>query len=281
VRTRTDSFHRGEAPPPAREGSSPGMLRITWIGHSTVLVDLDGVRLLTDPVLRPRIAHLRRIANAVDTGKLGELDAVLVSHLHYDHFSIASLRLLGRSVRVVVPQGAARMLRRRGFSELVEVDVGDEVAIGAVTVRATEAEHPGKRSPWGRNAPSVGYLVSGSARVYFAGDTDLFDGMSELGPDIDLALLPVAGWGPRLPAGHLDPLSAATALALLRPRTAIPIHWGTYRPIGLGRAPSLLREPAEEFERHAHELAPDVDVRIVPVGGSVELQVPAAAGGRA
>ena len=271
MRTHADSFHRGEEPPRAREGSSPGMVRITWIGHSTVLVDLDGVRLLTDPVLRPRIAHLRRIGGTVDTAALAGVDAVLVSHLHYDHLNMASLRIIGRSVRVVVPAGAARMLRRRGFRELVEVDVGDELSVGAVTVRATEAEHPGKRSPWGRNAPSVGYVVSGSARVYFAGDTDLFDGMSELGPDIDVALMPVAGWGPRLPAGHLDPLGAATALALIRPRVAIPIHWGTYRPIGLNRRPSLLREPAQEFERHAHELAPDVDVRILPVGGTVEL----------
>jgi L-ascorbate metabolism protein UlaG (beta-lactamase superfamily) len=254
------------------------MVRITWIGHSTVRVDLDGVRLLTDPVLRPRIAHLRRIANAVDTRALRDLDAVLISHLHYDHFSIASLRLLGRSLRVVVPKGAARMLRRRGFTELTEVDVGDEVPIGAVTVRATDAEHPGKRSPWGRNAPSVGYVVSGSAHVYFAGDTDLFDGMSDISPDLDVALLPVAGWGPRLPAGHLDPVRAATALALLRPRVAIPIHWGTYRPVGLGRGPSLLRAPAEEFERRARELAPDVDVRIVAVGESVELPLPVAPG---
>jgi L-ascorbate metabolism protein UlaG (beta-lactamase superfamily) len=253
------------------------MVRITWIGHSTVLVDLDGVRLLTDPVLRPRIAHLRRIAGAVDTRALGDLDAVLISHLHYDHFSMASLRVIGRSVRVVVPAGAARMLRRRGFRELVEVDVGDELSIGEVTVRATDADHPGKRSPWGRNAPSVGYVVSGSSRIYFAGDTDLFDGMSAIGPEIDVALMPVSGWGPRLPAGHLDPRGAATALSLIRPRVAIPIHWGTYRPIGLNRRPSLLGQPAEEFERHAHELAPEVDVRILPVGGSVELAATGAA----
>ena len=277
MRTRTYSFQRGEAPSSTREGSSSGMVRITWIGHSTVLVDLDGVRLLTDPVLRPRIAHLRRIGGTVDTRALEGVDAVLVSHLHYDHFNMASLRIIGRSVRVVVPAGAARMLRRRGFHELVEVDIGDEVAIGDVTVRATDADHPGKRSPWGRNAPSVGYVVSGSSRVYFAGDTDLFDGMSAIGPDIDVALMPVAGWGPRLPAGHLDPRGAATALSLIRPRVAIPIHWGTYRPIGLNRRPSLRGQPAEEFERHARELAPEVDVRILPVGGSVELAATGAA----
>jgi L-ascorbate metabolism protein UlaG (beta-lactamase superfamily) len=117
----------------------------------------------------------------------------------------------------------------------------------------------------------VGYRVSGSAQVYFAGDTDIFEGMSSLSPGLDVALLPVAGWGPRLPPGHLDPLRAAEALRLLRPRVAVPIHWGTYRRIGLSRKPAVLREPAETFARLAAELAPDVDVRVVPVGGALDL----------
>jgi L-ascorbate metabolism protein UlaG (beta-lactamase superfamily) len=244
------------------------LLRVAWIGHSTALVELDGARLLTDPVVRARVAHLRRVGTAADTTTLAGLDAVLVSHLHYDHFDMASLRRLGRSTRVVVPVGAAGMLRRRGFTDLVEVDVGDEVQVGAVTVRATAAEHGGKRSPWGRYAPSVGYLVSGSARVYFAGDTDLFDGMSDLAPDLDVVLLPVAGWGPRLPPGHLDPLRAATALALLRPRVAIPIHWGTYYPIHLGvrGRPSFLDTPPELFREALREYAPAAELRVLRPG---------------
>ena len=117
---------------------------------------------------------------------------------------------------------------------------------------------------------AVGYLVSGSSRVYFAGDTDLFDGMSALAPRLDVALLPVAGWGFRIPPGHLDPFRAAAALRLLRPRVAVPIHWGTYRPIGLGtRFP---KAPAQAFARLARDLAPEVDVRLLPVGGSLELE---------
>jgi L-ascorbate metabolism protein UlaG (beta-lactamase superfamily) len=119
--------------------------------------------------------------------------------------------------------------------------------------------------------PAVGYLVTGSVRAWFAGDTDLFGGMREIAPDLDLALLPVAGWGPRLPAGHLDPRRAAQALTLLRPRVAVPIHWGTYRRFGLPTGDELLREPAESFARFAAELAPEVEVRILPVGGRLEL----------
>jgi L-ascorbate metabolism protein UlaG (beta-lactamase superfamily) len=95
--------------------------------------------------------------------------------------------------------------------------------------------------------------------------------MSRMAPDLDVALLPVAGWGPRVPRGHLDPERAAQALKLLRPRIAVPIHWGTYRRVGLSREAKLLREPAETFARLAAEVAPEVDVRILPVGGRLEL----------
>jgi L-ascorbate metabolism protein UlaG (beta-lactamase superfamily) len=158
---------------------------------------------------------------------------------------------------------------------------GDEVRVGAVGVRATHAEHAPGRRPFDAGAPALGYLLSGSARVYFAGDTDLFEGMSELAPDLDVALLPIAGWGPRTPAGHLDPLRAAQALALLRPRTAVPIHWGTYRRLGLRRREELLRAPADAFARHARELAPGVDVRTLAVGEALDLSPVAAAATRA
>jgi L-ascorbate metabolism protein UlaG (beta-lactamase superfamily) len=255
--------------------------RITWVGHSTVLLELDGARLLTDPVLRGRLGHLRRVAPPADARALADLDAALVSHLHYDHLDLPSLDRLDHSARVVVPAGGVPIVQRRGFSLVSEVAAGEELRIGPLDVRATHAEHTGRRGPFGSGSPAVGYLVSGSARIYFAGDTDLFDGMRALSPGLDVALLPVAGWGPRLPAGHLDPLRAADALRLLRPRIAIPIHWGTYRRIGLDRDPAVLRAPAEAFVRHARERAPEVDVRILPVGGSIELQLPAGGAGPA
>ena len=246
-------------------------LRVTWVGHSTVLIELDGVRLLTDPMLRPRVSFLMRVAGRTDVAALGELDAVLISHLHYDHLDIGSLGRVGRKVPVVVPTGAARLLRGRGFSRIHELDVGAETNVGPVSIRATPAEHEGSRGPLLASAAAVGYLVSGSARVYFAGDTDLFDDMRALAPNLDVALLPVAGWGPRLPPGHLDPRRAAEALQLLRPRVAVPIHWGTYRRIGVRGDAEALRAPADDFVRFAHELAPGTDVRVVPVGGTLEL----------
>jgi L-ascorbate metabolism protein UlaG (beta-lactamase superfamily) len=151
--------------------------RITWLGHSTVLVELDGTRVLTDPVLRDRVAHLRRTKPA-DAGMLYALDGILVSHLHYDHLDFPSLERLGRSVPVVVPRGAGRLLRRRRLEQVVEVETGEEVRIGGLIVRATHAEHEGGRGFLGTEVAALGYLIRGSHQIYFAGDTDLFEGMA-------------------------------------------------------------------------------------------------------
>jgi L-ascorbate metabolism protein UlaG (beta-lactamase superfamily) len=238
-------------------------LQLSWIGHSTVLVESGGTRILTDPLLRNRAAYLRRVQPVGAPPE--DIDAVLVSHAHYDHLDIPSLRRLGPMTRLVVPRGVGKVLRRRGFADVVEVEPGEEVEVGHATVRATPAEHARVRRGPNRSL-ALGYVVGASAKVYFAGDTDLFAGMAEL-PPIDVALLPVWGWGPRLGAGHLDPQRAAESLTLLRPRIAIPIHWGTYRP-AFRRTGLFLSQPALRFREAAARLAPDVDVRILAPGES-------------
>jgi L-ascorbate metabolism protein UlaG (beta-lactamase superfamily) len=240
--------------------------RVTWLGHSTVVIEIDGTRLVTDPALRRRIWHLRR-SEPVSAGQLGELDGILVSHTHFDHLDLASLEKLDRSLPVVVPRGAAGLVRGRGFGRIHEAAAGEELDLGAVRVSAIHAEHASSRRPFSPRSSALGYVVGGSAAVYFAGDTDLFDGMADLGP-LDLALLPVWGWGARLPAGHLDPLRAAEALLLLRPRAAVPIHWGTFRVPFAPRAGSA---PAREFADAAARLAPEVSVQILRIGQSLDL----------
>jgi L-ascorbate metabolism protein UlaG (beta-lactamase superfamily) len=193
-----------------------------------------------------------------------DLTAVLLSHAHYDHLDLPSLRLLGRDVPIVAPRGARPLLRR--FSNVREVQVGEEVRFGDVAVQATPAEHTSRRLTL-RSTESLGYVVSGSRRIYFAGDTDLFDGMADLAGSLDVALIPVAGWGSKVGVGHLDPERAARAVQLLKPRVAVPIHWGTLS-LALKKTSS---EPPEAFKRLAAELAPDVDVRIVPPGEQLAL----------
>jgi L-ascorbate metabolism protein UlaG (beta-lactamase superfamily) len=239
---------------------------LTWLGHSTVVIEVDGTRLLTDPVLGCRVWHLRREV-AVDPRALGRLDGILVSHAHFDHLDHASLHRLDHSVPVVVPQGVGRTLRRWGFERVSEVAAGDELPLGALALRAVPAEHESGRWPLAAKSAALGYLATGSTSVYFAGDTDLFPGMESIAP-MEVALLPVSGWGSRLPAGHLDPAGAAAALRLLRPRLAIPIHWGTFRT-PFAAAPS--DEPAVEFARSAAEVAPEVEVRVLRIGETLPL----------
>ena len=233
-------------------------MRLTYVGHSTVLIAMDGTRVITDPVLRTRVAHLHR-RDPVELASVGELHGVLISHAHMDHLDRPSLALLGGQPQVVVPRGAGKLVR--GAGRVVEVEAGDEVDVGMLHVTATHAEHDGRRLPLGgATTPALGYRV------------DLFDGMADIGrAGIDVALLPVSGWGSRLPPGHLDPLGAARALELLTPKVVVPIHWGTLAPMLPGRSRSMHDEAAHEFARHAAGLAPDVDVIVLPPGGSIDL----------
>ena len=248
--------------------AADGTGRLAWIGHSTVLVELDGARVLTDPVLRRRVAHLRRAEAAVEPRTLGPVDLILISHVHWDHLDVPSLVGLGRDTRVVVPRGAGTLLERRGFTHVVEVSEGERADVNGLAGRATHAAHSAARGPLGVKAPALGYLLGDRRRVYFAGDTDLFAGMASLADHLHVALLPIAGWGPRLPAGHLDPERAATALRMLRPRIAVPLHWGTYRPL-CGRGPR--EAPGDEFARRAAQLVPDVEVHVLPLGADLRF----------
>jgi len=249
--------------------------RITFLGHSTVLVEVGGVRILTDPVLFDRVGPLRRVVSPLDPALHADIDIVLVSHLHLDHFDVASLRLLGPDVRLVVPTGAAGMVRRLGFANVAELGPGQRVVHGDVAITATRAVHGGFHPPFGPRAAAVGYVIEGAGeRVYFAGDTDLFPGMADLAP-IDVALVPVWGWGPHLGRGHLDPERAAEALALIQPRIAVPIHWGTLWPFGLGRVrPGRLADPPLEFADRAAATHPVGIVVVVPPGERVAVPAP-------
>jgi L-ascorbate metabolism protein UlaG (beta-lactamase superfamily) len=171
-----------------------------------------------------------------------------------------------------VPRGAGRAATKLGFSTVIELGEGETVTAAGLQVSGTHADHRPGRWPGGRSQ-TIGFTIAGEQRrAYFAGDTDVFDGMRELAGDLDLALLPVWGWGTQLGPGHLDPPRAVDALKLLAPRVAIPIHWGTLYPIGLRRfRRHLLTEPPRAFARLAAERAPEVDVRVLEPGTSTTI----------
>jgi L-ascorbate metabolism protein UlaG (beta-lactamase superfamily) len=243
---------------------------ITYIGHSTTLLEIGGRRFLTDPMLAGRLLHISRVAEAPAVELLERVDAVLVSHAHMDHLHVPSLRQVADACPVVVPRGCGGLVEGAGIAEVREIDVGERIEIGGVDIEATPALHDGRRWPFGRRLPALGFLISGGTRVYFAGDTDLFDEMGELAGTVDVALLPVAGWGAHLPAGHLDPPRAAEAVALIQPRIAVPIHWGTLASRALRQLGDLEGAP-KEFADLVAAVAPGVEVRILRPGESSEM----------
>ena len=194
---------------------------------------------------------------------------MLVSHLHFDHADLRTLRRIGAPV--LAPGGAGPWLRRHRLGEVRELGCGEETTVGDVRVRATPAAHDNRRHPLGPAADAVGFVVTGSRSVYFAGDTDLFAAMADLAGTIDLALIPVAGWGPTLGPGHLDPQRAAEAVAMIAPAVAVPIHWGTLALAHLARRLADRRAPAEAFAQATARLAPDVEVRVLAPGERTAL----------
>lgn len=244
--------------------------RVTYVGHATALIELGGVRILTDPVLRDRVLFLRREPPPPDYPQLAGLDVVAVSHAHYDHLDLHSLRQVSDGAEVMGPRGSSRLLRRAGIERVTEFEPGGEAEAAGIRVQATPAAHHGARHPLAKKMPALGYLfTSGPVGVYFAGDTDLFDGMRSLRGKVDVALIPVAGWGPKVGTGHLDAERAARAVEMIRPRLAIPIHWGTYA------APVYriedLSAPPREFAELVAARTPEVRVAILDPGDSTEL----------
>lgn len=255
-------------------------VEITWWGHATCTVADSDVRVLTDPLFARRLAHLRRRRGALPPPSAWRADVALVSHLHADHLHVPSLARLSEGTRLVVPRGALRAvpgLRRLTHLRIVEVRAGDVTRVGALRVRAVPARHDGRRLPVGRHhSPALGYVIEGEARTYFAGDTGLFDEMAREVGRVDVALLPVGGWGPYLGEGHLDAGRAAEALARLAPRSAVPVHYGTYWPIGMDAVrPHEFHAPGDEFARLAAERAPGVAVHRLGHGENVRLEVSA------
>lgn len=148
--------------------------RITYIGHATMLIEMNGLRLLTDPVLRDRVGFIGRRSLGVDHSLLTDIDAVLVSHLHHDHLDFPSLRLLGRDTRIILPEGCGGVLRGAGFTRVEEIREGGYTAVDSVSIGATRADHDGYRHPFGPQGDCLGYVMYGESTVYFAGDTDIY-----------------------------------------------------------------------------------------------------------
>lgn len=258
-------------------------MRLTWIGHATVVMEFDGVRLLTDPLLLRHNGPLRRRFPLPSRHDWEDPDAVLLSHLHHDHAELRSLRLLG-DIPVLTAPGNAAWLRRKGIGGGTGLpgeawhDISGRASASGVRVRLVQADHPTRPMPHRPNHTN-GHLAQGqSGTVWFAGDTGLYDEMSRLpslaGAPIDVAIVPIGGWGVRLPIGHLGPHQAAQACARVGARYALPIHWGTLHTPLLGNLPrGWMDRPAQEFGSALVEHAPTCEVIELLPGESAVVAV--------
>ena len=247
-----------------------GTLRLTYVGHATVLIELDGVRILTDPVLTARLGPLRRHGPTPVASELGPVDAVLISHAHPDHFHRASLAAIGLDPLIIVPRGMGPAAARLGHRTR-EVIVNERVDVGSVRVTAVPARHG--RWPRHRDARPIGFLVEGTRSIYFAGDTALFPGMTRFAGRVDVALLPVGRWGPPFGPDRLSASSAIDAAVLVEAHVAIPIHWGTLYVPGFeaGRWGWGSAGAGAAFASEALRRAPDLEVVVLRPGEAKEI----------
>jgi L-ascorbate metabolism protein UlaG (beta-lactamase superfamily) len=237
----------------------PASLAVTWWGHSSTTVELGSVRVATDPLFGRVLFALRRMIDDPDDERCAEADLVLVSHLHYDHLDLRSLRRFQPGTPIVVPAGAPRLVRGLSRLNVIEARPGDALAVAGVEVEVLPAHHDGRRSVAHRRAaPALGFrFAAEGGSAWFPGDTGLRPDVIRVRP-VDVALAPIGGWGPTLPDDHLDPEQAVRAVGQVGARWTLAVHYGTYWPIGLrrlrpGNHRRLFLTPPMRFREAVHQ----------------------------
>jgi len=231
---------------------TPAADSVTWVGHSTLLVQLDGVNVLTDPQWSQRaspfgFAGPKRVTPpGLPFEDLPPIHVVVISHDHYDHLDEATVRRLAEThrPRFLVPLGLKAWLAERGVTDVEELDWWDSRDVRGLTLSCVPAQHFSGRTPFDRNRRLwSGWTIAGrSKRLYFAGDTAYYEGLKEIGARLgpfDLAAVPIGAYLPAviMKASHTSPEEALQVLADVRGRRFVPIHWGTF---------DLADEPIEE-----------------------------------
>jgi L-ascorbate metabolism protein UlaG (beta-lactamase superfamily) len=251
-------------------------IALTWLGHATVVLEIDGARIVADPLLRRHNGVLRRRGGRPEDLAWEGTHAVLLSHLHHDHAEVASLKMLGDVPVLTAVENAVwvdkKGLSGRGLTEDEWVSVGAD----GVAVRLVPAVHHSRPMPHRPNAAN-GHLVRGpSGVVWIAGDTDLYPAMADLatmaGAPVDLAVVPIGGWGPKLSPGHMGPVEAAEACRLTGARWAVPVHWKTLHvPAGEMFPRGWMDRAGPRFEEAVAREAPSCRPVVLDIGGSLTL----------
>ena len=238
-------------------------------------IELATATVATDPLLTDRLYHLRRHA-PLPPRTAATADVVLISHLHHDHLHLPSLLRFDDDVPIVVPRGAATVVKGLADRELVEVVPGETVTVAGVTIDVLPAHHSGHRSKFerGGDVPALGFrLDDATTSVWYPGDTGVRPDFADVA-DVDLAAVPIGGWGPSLGDEHLDPEEAVAAVAQVGARWALAVHYGTFWPLWLKRLrpgshqrffvtpPQRFLKAAAETGLAAEPLTPDFGQRV-------------------
>ncbi|MFB9905446.1 MBL fold metallo-hydrolase [Allokutzneria oryzae] len=227
--------------------AEPGTASWTWVGHSTYLVRLNGVSVLTDPVWSPKIpgGAQRRTPPGIAWSELPKIDAVVISHDHYDHLDAPTIKRLPRSTPILAGLGLGGWFRRRGFHQVTELDWWESATVAGLSFDFVPAHHWSRRGPldtcstlWG------GWVITApdGTRTYHAGDSGYGERFAQIGeryPGIDVAMLPIGAYEPRwfMRPVHVNPEEAVRALDDVGAQRLAAMHWGTF---------ALTREPMDE-----------------------------------
>jgi len=256
-------------------------LRVTWLGHSTLLLEIEGRRFLTDPVWGERTSPVswlgpqRYYAPPLPLEDLPKIDAILISHDHYDHLdypTIAALKEMG--TKFIAPWGVGAHLEHWGIpkSRITEVDWWDEVEVGGITVASVPARHASGRGLMDQNATLwTGYaLIGRDRRLFFSGDTGMFPGLLDIGAKygpFDVTMIEVGAYNSAWPDWHMGPEQAVVGHKMVQGEVLLPIHWGLF-----DLAPHGWTEPMERVLIEARELG--VSVATPRPGESYEADLP-------
>jgi L-ascorbate metabolism protein UlaG (beta-lactamase superfamily) len=264
----------------------PSGLRVTWLGHASVFVELGGARVLFDPVFSERCSPSTLLGPRrfhpvpIPAEQIPLPDAVVISHDHYDHLDMESIRTLARrGARFVVPLGIGAHLDRWGVAadRIVELDWGETATVGSLTLTALPARHYSGRLPWKQNDTLWASWSAAAAgkRVYFSGDTGASGLFSEIGTQygpFDLCLLKIGAYGETWPDVHMTPEEAVAAYGQLGGGLLVPIHWATFN-----LAFHAWDEPADRFVAAAQKsAAPGARFYVPRPGEMVDVTAPPA-----
>jgi L-ascorbate metabolism protein UlaG (beta-lactamase superfamily) len=257
-------------------GDSPDSW-LTWLGHASFLGSMAGRRFLIDPVFSTHAGWLyrRHLPPPLTTDELPRIDAILVTHNHYDHLDALALRKLPPDVLTIVPKGLGPWCRRRGRRNVHELDWWNTVQLDGLGATLVPSCHWSRRGIFDTNRALWGGFVieGGGSSIYHSGDTAWFDGFSEIGarfPDLDAALLPIGGYEPGwfMEHYHLNPEQAGLAFRATGARRMIPMHWGTFQ-----LTDESLCAPVERIREwwRSGATSPDHQLKLLAVGESVTV----------